>query len=368
MYTKAAVLYDTRSDLIVESLLLAKPRSGEVLIKMVAAGICHSDVHVISGQAKQELPCVLGHEGAGIVIGLGAGVSRVKIGDHVVLSWLPFCGKCCQCKKDRTHLCQTYQLAISGGTMLDGSCRFTNNVGEVRQLGTLGCWSEHAVVPQECCVAISKKVPFSVAALLGCAVTTGVGAALNRANVKSDDKVVIIGMGGVGLSVLMGAKLRGASTIICIDLSKKVRKLAFSLGCTDFIIADQVIDLAATIKEITGIGADHVFEAVGNRLLQQVAIDYCCPGGQVTYVGLDGPDATIELKTTSITRNEKTITGSIYGSACTDRDFIIYAEKYLEGKLPIDSMIRRDYSIDQINKGIKDLLDGRPGRGIVHFE
>ena len=367
MHTKAAVLYRTGSDLVVESLMLAKPSAGEVLIKMVAAGICHSDVHVISGQAAQDLPCVLGHEGAGKVIAVGKGVSRVKLGDHVVLSWLPYCGKCRQCERERTHLCQTHQSAVSRGTLLDGSCRFHNDDGEVRQLGTLGCWSQYTVVPQECCVTISKNVPFGVAALLGCAVTTGVGAVLNKAKVQRKDKVVIIGMGGVGLAVLMGAKLQGTKKIICIDINTNVQQLAFSLGCTDFIVDDQNTDLVARIRKLTGIGADHVFEAVGKRALQQAAIDYCCPGGQITYVGLDGADAKIALETTKITRAEKTITGSMYGSACTDRDFRIFAEKYLEGKLPIDNVISRDYSIYKINEGIKDLLSGKPGRGMISF-
>ena len=368
METKAAVLYSINRELVIESLMLAEPRAKEVLIRMGAAGICHSDVHVISGQASQELPCVLGHEGAGTVIGIGGEVGRVKLDDHVVLSWIPFCGECYQCEKRRPHLCQTYQDAIKRGTLIDGSCRFSLNEADVRQLGTLGCWAEYVVVPEECCVPINKLVSFDVAALLGCAGTTGVGAVLNRAKVKCGDSVLIIGMGGVGLSVLMGAKLQGASKIICIDTNARVRDLALDLGCTDFILAGKDINIDLKIKELTNVGADHVFEAVGKRELQKLAINYCCPGGQVTYVGLDGSDAEIALPTTEITRMEKTVTGSIYGSTCTDRDFVLYSEKYLEGSLPIESMIERSYSINQINEGIKDMLVGKPGRGIISFD
>ena len=368
MQTKAAVLYNIESNLVVETLMLEEPRAGEVLIKMSAAGICHSDVHAISGQAKQKLPCVLGHEGAGVVISSGKKVDRVKLGDHVVLSWLPSCKNCQQCRKGRTHLCQTYQTAVREGTLIDGSCRFSNKGGDVRQLGILGCWAENVVVPQECCVPIDKTVPFNVAALLGCAVTTGVGATLNRAKVQAGDTVVIIGMGGVGLSVLMGAKLQGASKIVCIDSNVALRDLALDLGCTDFIVAEKGVNLVSKVKELTNIGADYVFEAVGKRELQRAAIDYCCPGGQVTYLGLGSADAKIDLPTTDITRNEKIITGSIYGSACSDRDFLLYAEKYLEGILPVDLIIGRHYKIDQINEGIGDMLKGKPGRGIISFD
>ena len=369
METKAAVLYKTNSELVVEKLMIKQPRPGEVLVKIFAAGICHSDLHVISGQAKQELPCVLGHEGAGKVIKLGDGVERVLLGDHVVLNWSPYCDNCLQCKRGRSHLCQSHQTAINGGTLLDGSCRLYNSDGsEVNQLGTLGCWSEYVVVPQECCVSIDKAVRFDVAALLGCAVTTGVGAIINKAKVNVGDTVVIIGMGGVGLSLVMGAKYRGASKIICIDVNPRVQKLATSLGCSDFILADAGTNIADRIRELTQIGADHVFEAVGKSTLQEAAIDYCCPGGHVTFVGLDSPDAVILLPTTKITRSEKTVTGSIYGSSYPDRDFVFYSEEFLARSLPIDRMIKRYYPLDKINESIQDLLLGEPGRGIISFD
>ncbi len=368
MHSNAAILYNVEEDLIVDTLSLSEPRRGEVLIKMGAAGICHSDVHVISGQAKQKLPCVLGHEGVGTVIDKGEEVSSVRVGDQVVLSWLPYCRKCHQCERGRTHLCQAYEAVVRNGTLMDGSCRFKKNGEDIRQLGALGCWAEYIVVPEECCVSINKRVPFDVAALLGCAVTTGVGAVINRAKVQSGDIVVIIGVGGVGLSLLMGAKLQGAAKIICIDTSNQVKELAHSLGCTDFILAEDSTDVGEKIKLLTGIGADHVFEAVGKSSLQQAALDYCCPGGQVAYVGLDAPNAQISLPTTDITRSEKIVTGSIYGSACTDRDFISYAANYLQGTLPVEKLITGYYSLDQVNKGIQHMLKGGTGRGIIFFK
>ena len=366
--TEAAVLYETNSDLVVESLNLAVPGPTEVFVQMGAAGICHSDVHVISGQAKQIMPCVLGHEGAGRVTSVGEEVSRVIVGDHVVLSWLPYCKSCYHCVRGKTHLCKTFQTQVGNGTLMDGTCRFNNSSGPVRQLGSLGCWSESVVVPEECCVSVDKSIPFEIAALLGCAVTTGVGAVLNRAKVKKGETVVVIGAGGVGLSVIMGAKLQGASQIICIDQNKNTKKLAMELGATDFFIPANNQDAHNKIIDVTSVGADHVFEAVGKRELQSDAIDCCCSGGTVTFVGLDSEDATINLKTSAITRGEKTISGSIYGSACTHRDFALYGEKFLEGKLPIDLMVNRRYHLREINIALSDMLEGKPGRGVIVFD
>ena len=366
--TDAAVLYETNSDLVVESLNLAVPGPTEVFVQMGAAGICHSDVHVISGQAKQKMPCVLGHEGAGRVTSVGEEVSRVIVGDHVVLSWLPYCKNCYHCVRGKTHLCKTFQTQVGNGTLMDGTCRFNNSSGPVRQLGSLGCWSESVVVPEECCVSVDKSIPFEIAALLGCAVTTGVGAVLNRAKVKKGETVVVIGAGGVGLSVIMGAKLQGASQIICIDQNKNTKKLAMELGATEFFIPANNQDAHNKIIDLTSVGADHVFEAVGKRALQSAAIDYCCSGGTVTFVGLESEDATINLKTTEITRAEKTISGSIYGSACTDKDFLLYGEKFLDGDLPVELLVNRRYHLKEINIALSDMLKGKPGRGVILFD
>ena len=366
--TTAAILYETNSDLVIENVDVAAPGPKEVFVQMGAAGVCHSDVHVISGQAQQLMPCVLGHEGAGLVTSIGDDVSRVSVGDHVILSWLPYCENCYQCIRGKTHLCKAFQTPVGNGTLLDGSCRFSNKHGPIRQLGSLGCWSENVVVSEECCVPINRSIPFEIAALLGCAVTTGVGAVLNRAKVQKGETVVVIGAGGVGLSVVMAAKLQGASQIICIDKNRSMRNLAIELGATDFLVASQDADISKKLIELTDVGADHVFEAVGKRELQSAAINYCCSGGTVTFVGLDSEDATINLETTAITRAEKTISGSIYGSACTHRDFASYGEKFLKGELPIDLMVNRRYPLNEINIAINDMLEGKPGRGVIVFD
>ncbi|WP_170328500.1 zinc-binding dehydrogenase [Ruegeria arenilitoris] len=366
MKVQAAVMYGVGEPLRVEELELAEPKAGEVRLRMGAAGVCHSDYHVMSGQSGHELPVVLGHEGAGTITAVGAGVEDIAVGDHVVLSWIPYCGKCFFCEHAQTHLCQAYKAPLWDGTMMDGTCRFSNAHGPVRHLSMLGCWADNVVVPQESCVPIDKAVPFEIAALLGCAVTTGVGAALNRAKVTRGDRVAVIGAGGVGLSIIMGANLAGAEQIIAIDASPAAEIKARELGATHFVDAKK--DVGAEIRALTEHGADHVFEAVGKRMLQRAAIDYCRPGGQVTFVGMDANDATIDLPSTGITRSEINVTGSIFGSACTTRDFNAYGQHFLDGKLPIDQLIGRRYRLEEINNAIDDMLSGKPGRGVILFD
>lgn len=366
MKTKAAVMYGTKELLRVEELDLEPPKAGEVLVQMGAAGVCHSDYHVMSGQAGHDLPVVLGHEGAGVVVEVGPGVKDVAVGDHVVLSWIPYCGECHFCKNDQTHLCQEYKTPLWAGTMVDGSCRLSNADGPVHHLSMLACWAESVVVPEVSCVVIDKAVPFEVAALLGCAVTTGVGAVLNRAKVRKGSSIAVIGAGGVGLSIIMGAKLAGASQIIAIDASPAAEAMARKLGATHFIPAQS--DVKAEIMAISEYGVEHVFEAVGKTFLQRAALDYCRPGGQVTFVGLDSGDATIDLPTSQITRAEINVTGSIFGSCCTHKDFNTYADHFLEGKLPIEELIGRYYQLDEINTAIDDMLAGKAGRGVIKFD
>ncbi|SLN13331.1 NDMA-dependent alcohol dehydrogenase [Roseovarius albus] len=367
MKAQAAVMYSVNAPLKVEALDLSPPGRGEVLIRMGAAGVCHSDYHVISGQAGHDLPVVLGHEGAGEIVALGEGVTDFALGDHVVLSWIPYCDACFFCDHNQTHLCQTYKGPLWDGTMMDGTCRFFSNAGgPVRHLSMLACWADHVVVPQESCVRMDKAVPFEIAALLGCAVTTGVGAVLNRAEVTPGSTVAVIGAGGVGLSIIMGAKLAGASQIIAVDSAPETEAKAREMGATEFIAAAESV--ADRLGILVPYGVDHVFEAVGKRALQRAAIDYCRPGGKVIFVGMDANDATIDLPTTGITRSEIMVTGSIFGSACTTRDFVAYAQHYLDGKLPIDRLIGRRYGLQQINEAVADMLAGKPGRGVILFD
>lgn len=367
MEVRAAVLHDVGRELEIETLDLAPPQAGEVVIEVRAAGICHSDYHVMSGQSAHPLPVVLGHEGAGVVAAVGADVTKVAVGDHVVLNWIPACGSCFWCRKGQTHLCKTYAGPLWDGTLLDGTCRLSRDGKPYRHLGMLACWAERAVVPQESCVKIGKQVPFEVAALLGCAVTTGVGAVLNRAQVEVGSSVAVFGAGGVGLSVIMGAELAGADAIIAVDTTDAKAGIAKSFGATHFVQAGPQAN--REIQALTeGRGADYVFEAVGNTRLQEACLGAVRPGGLLVLVGLPGDEETMKLPSASFIRDEKTVTGSIFGSAQTERDFNSYGDLFLEGRLPVDRLISRRYPLEQVNEACSAMLSGELGRGVIVFE
>ncbi len=368
MKIQAAVLYDINAPLQVETLDLASPQPNEVLVKMGAAGVCHSDYHVINGQAAQVLPCVLGHEGAGVVVETGAAVTSVSVGDHVILNWLPHCGACFYCQKGLTNLCTAYHGPVWSGTMLDGSTRLTNTTGDsVRHLSSIATWADHTVVPAEFCVVISKDVPLDVASLVGCGVTTGVGAVLNKTKVEPGSSVAVYGAGGVGLSVVMAAKLAGAANIIAVDRVAAKGAVAMQSGATHFVPAGP--NAVADIQALTeGRGADYVFEAIGNATVQAECVEATRPGGTVCFVGLTAGGTTTPLNSAVLVRQEKHVVGSFYGSAHNPRDFNTYCDLCVSGHLPIDDLITHRYSLDQINIAIDDMLSGEVGRGVVMFD
>ena len=365
MQIKAAVLYRPQEKVRVETLELEPPKHGEVLVKMGAAGVCHSDYHVISGSASQTLPCVLGHEGAGEVVEVGDGVTKVAVGDHVILNWLPHCGNCFYCQRSQTNLCTAYHRPVWAGTMMDGTVRLKNAAGlDVYHLSSIATWAEYSVVPQDFCVTIKKNVPYDVASLVGCGVTTGVGAALNKAKVSPGSTVAVYGAGGVGLSAVMGASLAGASKIIAVDRAEAKGDLAKQFGATDFVMAGpHAVD---EIRNLTdGRGADYVFEAVGK--LQVECFEATRPGGTVCFVGLPSTGTTVALDVPVLIREEKTVVGSFYGSAHNPRDFNLYCDLCVDGHLPVDQLITHRYKLDQINEAIDDMLTGEVGRGVIIF-
>lgn len=368
MKTRAAVLHRPQSSFVIETLELEPPRRGEVLLKVAATGVCHSDWHLASGATAHPMPVVVGHEGAGVVEAVGEGVTRVKPGDHVALNWAPSCGTCFYCRNDRPSLCATYVGPIWSGTMMDGTTRFSNNGKPYFHFSALACFSEHTVVPQECCVPIPKGVPFPVAALIGCAVTTGVGAVLNTAQVKPGRSVAVFGAGGVGLSVVMGARLAGATTIIAVDRHEAKKKIAMDLGATHVLVhpsdaPSSVVDEIRTLTE--GRGADYVFEAIGIPAVQELCLHAARPGGLIVLAGISPVGSSTNFPGAIITRQEKTIMGSYYGTANTARDFPRYAEYYLQGKLPLDRLISKTYTLDRINEAYADMLSGSNARGVV---
>ncbi|HEY5614429.1 MAG TPA: Zn-dependent alcohol dehydrogenase [Bacteroidota bacterium] len=366
MNTRAAVLYKTNTPFVIETLELAPPRKGEVLLKVAATGVCHSDWHLATGATAHPLPVVVGHEGAGVVESIGDGVTRVKPGDHVALNWAPSCGTCFYCTNGKPSLCSTYVEPVWAGTMMDGTTRFSKNGKQYYHFNVLACFAERVVVPQECCVPLPKEVPLTIAALIGCAVTTGVGAVLNTAQVKPDSAVAVFGAGGVGLSVIMGAKLAGARTIIAVDRHEAKRAIASSLGATHVLI--NPADPVKEIKSLTdGRGADYVFEAIGIPALQELSLQAARPGGTIILAGISPMGSNTNLPGAIITRQEKTIMGSYYGTADPAHDFPRYAEYYLQGKLPLDKMISKSYPLDNINEAYAEMLTGAIARSVVVF-
>ena len=366
MKTRAAVLYETNRPFEIEALDLEPPRAGEVLVKVAAAGICRSDWHLVTGATQHPLPVVPGHEGAGIVEAVGEGVTRVGPGDHVVLNWAPNCGSCFYCLHNRPSLCATYVEPIWAGTMMDGTPRLSKNGQPVYHYCALACFAEYTVVPQESCVSLREAVPFPVGALIGCAVTTGVGAVLNTAQVRAGSSVVVFGVGGVGLSTVMGARLAGAMPLIAIDTVAARAEVAAALGATHFVTAGP--ESLNTIRDLTeGRGADYVFDTTGVPAVQEQCLDAVRPGGTVVLAGLAPMGSSTNLPGAVITRQEKTVTGTYYGSAHPARDFPRYADFYLQGRLDLDRLITKTYTLDQINDAYADLLAGKLARGVMVF-
>jgi S-(hydroxymethyl)glutathione dehydrogenase / alcohol dehydrogenase len=367
MQIQAALLTEPNRHFLIETLELAAPRAGEVLVKIAASGVCHSDWHVATGDTKHPMPCVVGHEGAGVVQAVGDGVTRIKVGDHVTLSWTPDCGDCFYCLRGQPNLCETYTEPIWNGVMLDGTPRLSWNGKPVYHYCGLATFAEYVVVPEPSCIPIRKDVPLNVAALVGCAVATGVGAALYTADVQPGDSVVVYGAGGVGLNILQGAHLAGAATIIAVDMHPAKMEIARDFGATHGLIAGE--DTLAKIRELTGgRGAEHVFESVGASRIQEAALDAVRPGGTLTLVGLSPMGTGTNLPGAVIVRQEKTIKGSYYGSVSPRRDFPLLLDMYMAGRLKLDELVSTQYRLDQINEAYDMMLSGAVARGVITFE
>lgn len=366
MKIRAAVLHQVGVPFSVETLDLDAPQKGEVLVRVAAAGVCHSDWHLMTGATRHALPVVPGHEGAGVVVGVGAGVSRVAVGDHVALNWAPSCGGCFYCLNDRPSLCDTYIAPIWAGTMMDGTTRLSREGQPVFHFSALACFADHTVVPEACCVPIDKAIPLQVAALIGCAVTTGVGAVLNTARMRPGSNVAVYGAGGVGLSIIMGAKLAGAKQIIAIDTNERKGDISLSFGATDYVMAGP--NTVADIRDKTnGRGADYVFEAIGLPEVQEECLLAVRPGGMVIFAGVAPMGSGTNLPGAIITRQEKTVTGTYYGSANPARDFPLYAELYRQGLLDLDRLVSRTYRLEMINEAYAEMLGGETARGLIVF-
>ncbi len=364
-----AVIERSGTPTTIETLQLEDPRPGEVLVRMASAGVCHSDLHVRDGDWERQGPVVMGHEGAGVVEAVGVGLDPGLVGRPVALNWLAPCLRCRECQRGRQWLCQRSPSYRHAG--LDGTARVSRHDGSpVLSYLSIGTMSTAQVVPATAAVPMPEGVPPEVAALIGCGVSTGVGAVVKTADVRPGDSVAVIGLGGVGLSCVMGAALAGARRIVAVDVNPAKIDLASSLGATDAVHADPAAP-EATIEGIRAAagdgGPDFVFEAIGNPATISQAVAVLPPGGTAVLVGLTrfGQMATFEAF--PFVDGSRRIIGSNYGSAVAAIDFPRYAEAYLAGRLPIDRLIDRRLALADLEDAFDRLRAGTAARQMIMF-
>lgn len=350
----------------IETLDLAPPGRDEVLVRVRAAGLCHSDLSVIDGNRLRPVPMVLGHEAAGEVIETGEGVDDLEPGDRVVMVFVPSCGHCAPCAEGRPALCEPGNAANGRGEMLAGGRRLSANGAPVHHHIGVSAFAEHAVVSRRSLVKIEAEIPHEIAALFGCAVLTGVGAAVNTARIKAGETVAVVGLGGVGLSALLGALACGASRVIAVDLSEEKLALARELGATDAFNAGDA-DAIEAIRAATKGGVDHGLEMAGSVRALDLAYQITRRGGTTTTAGLANPAHTLSLSPTRLVAEERTLKGSYVGSCVPSRDIPRFVELYRRGRLPVDKLWTSSGSLDEINEGFDALSEGRTIRHIVRM-
>lgn len=364
---KAAVLYAPGQSLDVLDLTIEDPHRGEVMVRIAAGGVCHSDLHVINGDLAAPLPVVLGHEGAGIVEKVGEGVTEFAPGDHVVLLWRASCGRCLYCLNGRPALCELGAAIRWSGNLADGTGRFRRGAEPIHHFAGVSAFSELTVLPQEGLVKIDPTVPLEKAAIVGCGVMTGVGAAINTARVEPGSSMVVVGCGGVGLNVIQGGALAGAETIIAVDVLDNKLEYARRFGATHLINARQVDPIEATREVTDGRGTDYAFEVIGNPRTIAQAYQMIRRGGTLVVVGVAPAGAEVAFNASSIMLDEKTIRGSLYGSCVPRRDVPRILKLYGAGRLKLDELISREYPIERINDAFEALQKGEVARSIIRF-
>ena len=356
--------YALSKPLSIETVELAPPGEGEVLVRIRAAGLCHSDLSSINGDRPRQMPMVLGHEAAGEVLETGAGVKRVKKGDHVILVFVPSCGVCGLCQEGRPALCVPGAVANGAGTLLSGATRLTLDGKPVFHHVGVSAFAEHAVVSEHSLVAIDKSLPFEAAALFGCAVVTGAGAVINTAKVPPGTRVAIVGLGGVGLMSLLAAKASGAQQIVAIDMLEAKLALAKQLGATHTVNAGAK-DAVEQVKALTGGGVDFAFEMASSVKALELAYKITRRGGTTVTGSLPHPAHRFELPATTLVAEERTLKGSYIGSCVPSRDIPRFIAMYQQGLLPVDRLMSERITLDDINAGFDRLADGASVRQMI---
>ncbi|HEV2705766.1 MAG TPA: Zn-dependent alcohol dehydrogenase [Pyrinomonadaceae bacterium] len=367
MNINAAILWEQGAPLSVEAAELDAPREGEVLVEVKAAGVCHSDLHPARGEWPVRTPLVLGHEGAGIVREVGAGVRDVRVGDSVVFCWAPPCGACPPCKAGRPVLCDRLERTTYRNRLPSGETRLRARGQKLAHYNSTACFADFAVVAEEGVIPVSKEVPFEALATLGCAVVTGVGAVLNAARPEAGANVLVIGVGGVGLNVLQGARLAMCERIIALDTRSEPLRLAHEFGATDALEASAE-NVSEQVRELTeGRGADYVFDTVGAPDTLAQALRLARKGGTVVVTGLARTDALATIQLFPFVMQEKRLLGSLYGSGQPRRDVPRLIELYLTGRLKLSELATRSYRLAEVNDALTALSSGEGARGIIRW-
>jgi S-(hydroxymethyl)glutathione dehydrogenase/alcohol dehydrogenase len=368
MKTRAAVLWEVGGKWEVGEVDLDPPRAGEVLVELAASGLCHSDEHLLTGDLPAGLPMVGGHEGAGRVVEVGPGVTEVEVGDPVVMTFLPSCGRCSYCVRGYTALCDDGAGATLG-PQLDGTYRFRARGEEVGQMCLLGTFAQHTVVPVKSVVKIDEGFPLHLAALVGCGVTTGVGSAVRTAELRAGDTAVVIGIGGIGANAVQGARLAGCRYVVAVDPVEFKRDTALELGATH--VAASIDEAWNTVSELTRgqlAEAAILTTGVAEGSLLQPALQLVGKRGRVVVTALGKPDEeTASLSLLELTLYEKQVRGALFGSSNGQHDVPRLLEMYNLGLLKLDELITREYSLDEVNQGYQDMRDGRNIRGLIRF-
>lgn len=366
MEARAAVFFGPGEPLRVESLSIQEPQAAEVLVRMTASGVCHSDYHVVLGEWGTETPLVLGHEGAGIVEAVGPGVTGLLPGDTVALSWTPSCRRCRYCVSGRPQLCTEAVSNAYRNLMPDGTTRLSLDGRPVYSYLSVGSFGEYAVVPESGAIRVDPSISPAIAALVGCAVTTGLGAVINTAAVEPGASVAVIGCGGVGLSSVMGAALSSASQIIAVDLSPEKLRLAEKAGATTTINASET-DAIEAIRELTGGGVDYSFEAVGLARTIEQAFGSLAAGGTAVIVGQVPTGVMATIDPMAMSGRELTLKGSNYGSARPAIDFERILDFHRKGRIDLELLVSDRIPLERINDAFASLSSGTGARTVIEF-
>jgi alcohol dehydrogenase len=374
MKIRAAVLdrmgaeppYAVSKPLRIETIDLDPPGRGELLVKIAAAGLCHSDLSVINGDRPRPMPMALGHEAAGVVEALGEDVTDLAVGDHVVMVFMPSCGHCVPCAEGRPALCEPGAAANGAGTLLSGKRRLHYDGAHVNHHLGVSAFADYAVMSRRSVVKVDKDLPLDEAALFGCAVLTGVGAVVNTARLQPGQSAAVIGLGGVGLSSVLGAIASGARQVVAIDLSDDKLGLARQLGASHTVNARDA-DAAEQVRELTGGGVDFAFEMAGAVRAMELAYKITRRGGTTITAGLPPPGAALPVPLVQLVAEERTLKGSYIGTCVPTRDIPRYVALYRAGRLPVDRLMSGKLTLDEINEGFDRLHEGKAVRQVIEF-